>query len=250
MRQIEVRDLYEGAVILDGFRPATVTALETRSAYTMAVRLHSTGQDARTALYSPADTVLLCVVPVVAWRVHHKYRDRSTGEAKGGTHSSSRLSPVDAVRRYWAYGVDHQTVVRLEEEHTVVTSTPVTLDQLPGEGQPTPQAAEMGDRRFYRLHGRGPVVLRTGDDVRQRLATIAEIHDREHGKRDERGNRLAPTHPARRCSRCVFGPNDLEPVEVVITRRYRDIDLSDLPQEWDYELSPAMAHARITAASQ
>lgn len=137
MRQIEVRHLYEGAVILDGFRPATVTALENRSPYTVAVRLHSTG-DNWTALYSPAAVVLLCVVPAVAWRVHHQQRDRTTGEGKGATHSSSRLSPVHAVRRYWAYGVDHQTVVRLEEEHTVVTSTPITLDQLPGNGQPTP----------------------------------------------------------------------------------------------------------------
>ncbi|MEU8943678.1 hypothetical protein AB0C97_37460 [Streptomyces goshikiensis] len=155
MRQIEVRHLYEGAVILDGFRPATVTALENRSPYTVAVRLHSTG-DNWTALYSPAAVVLLCVVPAVAWRVHHQQRDRSTGEGKGATHSSSRLSPVHAVRRYWAYGVDHQTVVRLEEEHTVVTSTPITLDQLPGNGQPTPQPTECGDRRFYQLHRRGP----------------------------------------------------------------------------------------------
>ncbi|WP_405681264.1 hypothetical protein OG239_00020 [Streptomyces sp. NBC_00868] len=249
MRQIEARDLYEGAVILDGFRPATVTALEARNPYTVALRLHSTGQDTRTALYSTADTVLLCAVPVIAWRVYHQQRDRSTGQGIGAFHSSPPLSPVHAVRQYWAYEAEHQTVVRLEEEHTVVTSTPITLDHLPGEGQPTPQPAEPGDRRFYRLHRHGPPVLRTGDDVRQRLASLDELHDREHGKRDERGNRLAPLHPARRCSRCVVGPHDLEPVEVVITRRCREIDLLELPQEWDYELSPAMAHARITAAS-
>ncbi|MEU9148521.1 hypothetical protein [Streptomyces sp. NPDC048349] len=251
MKQIQARNLYEGAVILTDFCPTIVTGLEVRSTGTVAVRLHGTGptwQPGRTVLYRPHHRLTLCVVPAVAWRVHHQHRDRNTGQGAGATHTSSRLTPVYTVRQYWANGTDHQAVARLMEEHTVVTSIPITLDQLPGEGQPTPQPAEPGARRFYRLYGRGPTVLRTGDDVRQRLAEITAIHDREHGERDERDNRLAPTCPVRQCSRCVGGPHDLEPLEVVITRSEHETQFADLPQDWDYELTPAMAHKRVVAA--
>ncbi|MFD9413065.1 hypothetical protein ACFWBN_39630 [Streptomyces sp. NPDC059989] len=250
MEQIQARDLYQHAVILDDLRPATVADLEIRSTGTVAVRLHSTGparRVGRTVLYQPHQKLTLCVVPAVAWRVQH--RDRTTGEGKGATHTSSHLTSVYTVRPYWANDTDHQSVTRLVEEHTVVTSTPITLDQLPGQGQPTPQPAQPGARRFYCLYGVGPTVLRTGDDVRQRLAEITAIHEREHGERDERDNRLAPTYPALQCSRCVRGPHDLDPLEVVITRSEHDIQFADLPRDWDYQLTPAMAHARIKAAS-
>ncbi|MFD3941058.1 hypothetical protein ACFWSF_09555 [Streptomyces sp. NPDC058611] len=249
MQQIEARDLYEGAVILgDDFRSATVADLETRSTGTVAVRLHSTGEPrraGRSALYRPHHTVTLCTVPRVGWRIHHQDRDRTTGEGRGGIHTSTLLTPAYAVRKYWAADAKHQVVARLVEEHSLNIYTPINLDQLPAGGQPTPQPK--AGRRFYRLYGHGPSVLRTGDDVRQRLAGLADIHDREHGERDARDNRLAPTHPIRNCPRCVRGTHDLKPLEVVIIRSEHEIQFSDLPQKWDYALTPAMAYARIIA---
>ncbi|MCY0924212.1 MULTISPECIES: hypothetical protein [unclassified Streptomyces] len=196
-------------------------------------------------LYRPDQAVKLCVIPSVGWRIHHRHRSQ-TGSS--GEQVSSLITPVYCVRNYWGGEVSHQVVKRLVEHHEVVTYTPISLDRLPGEGQPTPQPDGPNDVRFFRLHEVGPSVLLTGDDVRQQLAKITEIHNREHGRRVHLDNKLAPLYPPNECSRCVRGPHDLDPMEVVITRTERDIEFSDLPQEWDYALYPALAHARITAA--
>ncbi|MFE2170294.1 hypothetical protein ACFXB3_35320 [Streptomyces sp. NPDC059447] len=252
MQQIEAANLYEGAVILlDEVRPARVIRIiRKQPGEKIAVALQSTADNALSTveLYQPEDTVRLCSVPSVHWSIHHGYRDPKTGATRG-SYVSTPIGPVYCVRDHWAYTAGHQVVSRLVEHHTVTTYVPISLNQLPGEGRPTERPANPGDSRFYRLNKVGPYVLRTGDDVRQLLAKIADVHDREHGRRDARNNRLAPLYPPHECSRCVSGPHDLDPVEVTITRTERDIQLSDLPQDWDYALGPAMAHARITAAA-
>ncbi|MFF1561817.1 hypothetical protein [Streptomyces sp. NPDC058279] len=254
MQAIEAASLYEGAVIiLDEVRPARVTQIVRQGPGGKIAVTLSTADDgpllSAVELYRPDDTVWLSSIPSVRWSILHSHRDPKTGQAARGTHVSGPIGPVYCVRDHWAYEVDHQVVTRLIEHHTVTTYTPISLDQLPGKGQPTPKPANPGDGRFYRLNKIGPNVLRTGDDVRRLLAKIADVHDREHGRRDERNNRLAPLYPPHECSRCVSGPHDLDPVEVTITHTERDIRLSDLPQDWDYALGYAMAHARITAAT-
>ncbi|MCX5079030.1 hypothetical protein OG321_42300 [Streptomyces sp. NBC_00424] len=247
MQLTQARHLYEGAVILiDEIRPARVIEIDkTSNAEILIVTLAF--QDSPTVgmiSYHRYQDVRLCVIPSVGWQIHHRERSRKPGT---GHYTSTLITPVYCVRN-WGADMGHQVVTRLVEHHSVVTYTPTSLDRLPGEGQPTPQPAGPNDVRFYQLLGVGPAVLRTGDDVRQRLAKIADIHNREHGPRDDRNNRLAPLYPPNECSPCVRGPHDLDPVEVVITRTERDIEFWDLPQNWDYALYPALAHARITAA--
>ncbi|MFF4323722.1 hypothetical protein [Streptomyces sp. NPDC001568] len=253
MQITRAANLYEGArFIVDGMRTASVDKVQGRDG---AVLVSSHYDDAgaptgtRLDTYQPEDDVRLCSIPAVSWSILHSDRDPNTGQATAGTHVSGPITPVYCVRDHWAYTVGHQVVTRLIEHHTVTAYTPITLEQLPGEGEPTERPANPDDRRFYRLNEIGPNVLRTGDDVRRLLANIAEVHDREHGRRDERGNKLAPLYPPHECLRCVSGPHDLHPLEVTITRTERDVRLSDLPQDWDYSLGHAMAHARITAAN-
>ncbi|MEV6576365.1 hypothetical protein [Streptomyces sp. NPDC051577] len=249
MQLTQARHLYEGAVILiDEIRPARVVEID-KTANEEILIVTLAFQDSPTVgmiSYHRYQDVPLCVIPSVGWKVHH--RNRSLTKPVTGETTSTLITPVYCVRNYWGANVSHQVVTRLVEHHAVVTYIPTSLDRLPGEGQPTPQPDGPNDVRFFRLHGVGPSVLRTGDDVRRHLAKITEMHNREHGRRDDLDNRLAPLYPPNECSRCVRGPHGLDPVEVVITRTERDVEFSDLPRDWDYALYPALAHARITAA--
>ncbi|MFE6274075.1 hypothetical protein ACFVQ9_35400 [Streptomyces goshikiensis] len=247
----EAQHLYPGAVVMNGRRLDTVAAVtRNRSPLKPAVLVtfepahpHAPG---RTFRHDPEAQLLTTAVPKVAWEI--RYRHRGGRHLRGRTTQlSSRLSALYTVRDFYAHRAPHLVVDEIVEEHSVMTHTPVRLEDLPGPGEPTPAPPGEHGARHYALHRLGPTVLSTGDAVRDRLAELQDVHVRGHSPvREERGVRVR--RPAdgnfADCGLCVSGPYGGTVFEVTIERTYHRVTLDGLPAGWDYELGPEMAHAR------
>ncbi|MFD7556494.1 hypothetical protein ACFV9E_18390 [Streptomyces sp. NPDC059835] len=252
MIRTEAQHLYPGAVVMNGRSLDTVAAVtREHSPSGPAIRLAyepaGPHAPARTALHDPGEQLLNTAVPKVAWTIRYHHRAGKHLRGTPAQHSSSRLSPVGAVRDFYAHRLAHLVVDEIVEEHSVVTHTPIRLEDLPGPGEPTPAPPGEHGYRGYTLHRVGPTVLSTGDAVRARLAALQDIHVREHGPvHEDRGVRVR--QPAEgdftACGRCAPGPYDGTVFEVTIERTYHRVTLDDLPADWDYELGPEMAYAR------
>lgn len=244
MRNIEADYLYVGAVVLNGIHLDIVSHLrQQRPSFSPEVSIsfeptepHRPG---RRTVVEPDHHLPLARIHGVAWVIHSRHRNART------TQDRAHICVPYAVRDHWAFRKEWVVVDRLVEEHTVITYRPIGLDELPGQGDPTPPPPNPDSSRFYRLLGQGPSVLPTGDDVRAELARLADTHRRDHGPVDwDLCQRLPAEGDMYECLRCTRSPHDLVPVEVVVERTYRDVTLADLPSNWDYELSPAVAYER------
>ncbi|GLF99924.1 hypothetical protein [Streptomyces yaizuensis] len=247
----EAQHLYPGAAILNGLALDIVaTVTRDRSSSGPAVRLTfepAPHTPARVSVHDPEDRLLATAVPKVAWKIRYHHPSGQHLRGTPAQHSSSRLSAVYTVRDFYAHSLAHLVVDEIVEEHSVMTHTPICLDDLPGPSEPTPAPPSEHGHRSYTLHRIGPTVLSTGDAVRSRLEQIQDIHVREHGPvHEDRGVRVL--QPAKGdfsdCGRCVTGPYDGTVLEVTVERTYYRVTLDDLPEDWDYELGPEMAHAR------
>ncbi|MFG2211935.1 hypothetical protein [Streptomyces sp. NPDC048638] len=245
MRNIAAKDLYAGAVVVtNGLRPARVAALDGHGS-DLSDGVHILFEPDEPHLPAPRMTVdpdhvfRLARSHHVAWIIHSRhYRSRSATDR-------AHISVPYAVHSNWAFAREWCVVDRLAEEHTLITMRPISLDTLPGPGEPTPAPPNPDSSRFYRFYRQGPTVLATGDAVRAELAHLAELHRRDHGRTDwDMLQRLPGEGDIRACHLCTQSPDDLTPMEVVIERTYRDVTLDDLPNGWDYELGPAMAYER------
>ncbi|MGW3308181.1 hypothetical protein ACWDG9_16525 [Streptomyces sp. NPDC001073] len=240
MLNIEADCLYAGALVLDGINLETIsqvrrTVIPPDPAVSISFEPPEPHLPDRHTLVEPDRQFLLARVHRVAWRIHSRSRNSTT------THESCPIGGPGAVRSHWTFHQDWMVVDRLEEEHTIVTSRPISWEDLPGPGVPT-QAPENGSR-YYKL--RGHPILATGDAARAALDRIADTHRRDHGPIDyDLAQRLLGEGDPANCPRCTRSPNDLMPMEVTIERTHRDVTLSDLPADWDYELNAAMAYER------
>ena len=248
MHLVEARHLFPGATVLDGVTPRRIAFLRTtpapgRPSTRIVFEPHDRHRPGRAFVCRPDDELLLSVEHKVSWTIHHRHRSERAGRGQGPVHTA-RISNTGAVAGHWAYRTDHEIVTRLVEEHTVITTTPITLEQLPGPGQPTEAAPEHG-ARFYHLYRGGPSVLRTGDDVRRQLGHLQSIHDRDH--RPQWTPELQHNPDIYQCAQCAPGAYDLMPLVVLIERAFGDLALEQLP-DYEYELGPEAAFARIKAA--
>ncbi|MFJ2745465.1 hypothetical protein ACIO3O_38050 [Streptomyces sp. NPDC087440] len=114
------------------------------------------------------------------WKV--TYRHNQTFRTIGLTSpESARRIALQTVRGERGPNVSD---VVITEFVTVETFTRIAVWDLPAPGDPTPLplcpegAYEI--RRFFRIDGRGPEALRTGDDVRDYIDWLAEVRE---GKR-------------------------------------------------------------------
>ncbi|PVD04509.1 hypothetical protein [Streptomyces sp. CS014] len=245
----EARHLFAGADILDGLTHRKVIAVNpTRGNYEKVRITFAQGGDfcpGRQIVAEPQQEFLATTTYAISWIIHSRSKSAKT------TQDRARISPVGALKGHWAFRFPWVVVDRLEEEHTVHTSRLISMCQLPGEGEPTPPPVTEKGVRYYSFFRGGPAVLSTGDDVRRRWSELETIHYREHGQSvtDEHGvtNRQPAAYPVRDCLRCCPGPLDLQLFEHTIERTSRDVQLEDLPTDWDYSLTGAMAHARINA---
>jgi hypothetical protein len=244
MRSTEASYLHVGAVVLNGLHLDTVASLRRQgSSNSPAVRVtfeptepHRPG---RHTVVEPDHGFPLARVHSVAWVIHSRHHSARTAQP------SAHISVPYCVRDHLAFQQEWTVVDRLVEEHTITSYRPIGLDELPGQGDPTPPPPNPDSSRFYRLFGQGPTVLRTGDTVRAELARLTELHRREHGRTDwDMCQRLPAEGDIYECQQCTRSPNDLVPVEVVVERTYRDVTRDDLPSDWDYELFEARAYER------
>ncbi|MCX4826636.1 hypothetical protein OG883_44150 [Streptomyces sp. NBC_01142] len=244
MRSTAAKNLYVGAVVLNGAHLDTVASLRRQgSSYNPAVRVSFEPTEAhrsgRHTVVEPDHDFPLARIHSVAWVIHSRHRNARAAQDR------ARISVPYCVRDHWAFRQPGIVVDRLSEEHTVITCRPIGLDELPAQGDPTPPPPNPDSSRFYRLYRQGPAVLPTGDGVRAELARLAELHRREHGRTDwDMGQRLPAEGDMYDCSRCTRSPYDLMPMEVAVERTYRDVTLDDLPTDWEYELWSARAYER------
>lgn len=244
MHQIDAGHLHPGATVLDGVTPRRLAAVHVGPQSVFLVFDHRDGSPGRTRECARDQTLLLTTEHKVSWTVHHQQRDPRTGRGHGAVHTA-RIANTGAVTAHWAYTAAHQVVTRLVEEHTVITSTPLTLQQLPGPGQATAAAPPSGSRFFHLL--RGPAVLSTGDAVREHLQRLQNEHDQRHRPQWRPDSEHNPD--IYQCAACAPGPLDLVLFEVVIERTFYDITPNQLP-DFAYELGQAAAFERITVAAR
>ncbi|MDX6311589.1 MAG: hypothetical protein QOF44_1053 [Streptomyces sp.] len=147
------------------------------------------------------------------WTVSYRHR------CGGGETTSTHLDSTSAVRQRHAFAAERDwlTGVRITEHITTETRTPIAMDDLPGDHEPTlppdlPEGAHQVVRHF-RFDNAGPAVLRTGDDIRHYRTWIAEQHHR-------------PSAPY-----WHFDLSTLVVLDVVLVRYARDITLAELPPD-------------------
>ncbi|MFJ3097897.1 hypothetical protein [Streptomyces hydrogenans] len=256
MQYTEAKNLYPGAVVLDGADLRTVEYIDSRIrgfdgdwvrlTYARTEEERREFTPAVTRTYGPDNELLLAEVHAVAWRIRYHHGPLQYRRGTPPVHESYIQVPY-CVRSNLAHHRNHPTAVELIEEHSVVAHRPIPLDELPGPGKPTPQPDGKHDKRFHKLFGFGPTVLPTGDDIRRRLEEIQNIHVREHGPvHEERGVRVRK--PAdddfRNCLRCTRSPYDGMVMEVTIRRTRFQVTVADIPPEYEYQLGPEAAFHR------